>query len=447
MRLHSGFNILLIVKLLFLISCGNSVDEADENINREDYLDNTKKLSITSPSQTKETISEYSWDNVVDFYSKLYDFNLNLEHSVNTKDFSKSTTSLFSVQNKEPSQIVFNTSFSKVNSASTSDNIKTITDQDMLLWANWISFIHKYPELFHTTKSQITLDNNTYETITFNDLPANIVLLFMRMFYFSDKIFGDIQEQALWQDILSSNVSEQLVFNFILADITNTKVSYSCSSIEQEYLLKEKEHKLTREDFQKNLNEFFQKNLEEKSQQIQKNLISQAQEKIKTFKKELVANQLKACNGLIRSMTFHRSTIGGSSSTHGDGCVDIDQSFSGLLQKAQDPDFSLNAEVYNQVRNIPSEFHDNYTKDCKVVSKDSPLNVEEELSKIQYNELDEYQLYIEQNSNSGKNINPYGIPYKSSITILKDNLIPIEMSIQANYDSQYVPKLKISVSK
>ena len=93
--------------------------------------------------------------------------------------------------------------------------------------------------------------------------------------------------------------------------------------------------------------------------------------------------------------------------------------------------------------------NDLYSSEFPTSSDEIIFDIDNILQQIQNTEFTKYYSYIEKGQSSG-GVMLFNIDnsiFKTSITIIKDNLIPIEMSVEANHSNKYCPKLKLSLEK
>ncbi len=187
MKLLKQYILIFLMLVTFQFSCGSDVDEEkpvdNDLLKTQSNLINSNEKAVDN-LDTKEVGLEYSWDKITKFYSETPDLKLNIDSGLNTLNSSKNITYPFSVQDKDSSQIIFSTTFSKDESQI--PTTITAKESDVKLWTDWLSFIYSYPELFTRQKSTININNKDYETISFSDIPVSAVLLFMKVFYLAD---------------------------------------------------------------------------------------------------------------------------------------------------------------------------------------------------------------------------------------------------------------------
>ena len=460
---------------------GNSTDQIDSKklvaeknttqLEQDKNLPATTKTINSTPvvSNTFKDAVKIKDENIFDFYSQKKSFNIKIESGIVSSAPLKTSSIPFSIRASDSSGIHFNTGFYQGDQVNSSTKLLKTKDIDQ--WTSWIQFIQKYPELFTQTTSTTVINNTTYETITFYDIPITSILLFMNSFYFPDNSFSSISENQIQNSVLSGTISDKLVFEYILTDVLNRKKAYSSSSIEQKYLLRQNEHLQTCIANQKVLAGYIN-SLNEKSNNITKDKITKIQNTLNPkatqvalaireclaikedeLRKAKIVKQNNSKQGIHKIADMAAAALSSELNTNKNEHQHVDADPE-LVKKIIDPTYNLDQylpEFFNVTQEVLSEGNISFSSsDLRLEtsnpqSQDPSINVEQILSKISNDELNKYRSSIEQ-SDSVKNIDAYGLPYKTTVKILKGSLVPIEMSIKSTYSSEHSPKLKISLN-
>ncbi len=361
------FSIILIL-ISLLLSCGNGVDsKSPQEPSYPIPVQDTKSLIDIDSIPTSNDSSDLKtpdWENAKNYYSSNPEFTMDVEYSV------------FSSQGISKHQLPFKLKFSEVNvvklgtlPSPLKHDEKIISKDEYSVLIQLIQLLLDNPELFPQTLDTITINSQTYETITLSKVPAYMILILMEAFYFIDF------EQQLTSPLQhgypidkSTPLNEYVVSSQILSDAftIESAISYSTANLRV----------IKRAKFYESY----------------KNALAST----------LISNDH---NGSVdeRYRRYARST----------------------LENLRFHEINELVDTFSNHKKLPLLRALNYLVETKNESSDSP-------SKKQYSSS---VLYTMEND-----------LFDTSVTIIKDNYIPIDLSIESKLKGVYTPILKLSLA-
>lgn len=342
-----------------------------------------------------DTLVDNHWNKINSFYQAHPHITTSAETLIDTANSLYKKHYSLNLLSSNPSELKFETPSSQ--NETTSLSTKTITPKIFSSWMNFVYCLYYYNQFFPQKRSSINIGGTSYKTVTFSNIPTSFVLVFMRLFYFSDDNYQPVAkvESKLLPDFSNPTLYETL--SFILTDLYKLRSHMSSSSLEQEIIQNQRIN-----DLQARV----QKNYQDKIINIKNSHIDKIQD-ISKFVKE-------KSNGKI---IIHVPT-----------------------KEKTDHFGSLHANFPERVLLTELETH-------------TSIDVDELLGTIYNRDLSEYSQYIENFTHQTGSINPHMLIYTAenslyhtSITIIEDNLIPINMKIESLYQSKYSPILRVSLT-
>ncbi len=405
-----------IILTTFLLSCSDGVDsESPQEPPISTSTQDTKTLvdsdsSPTTPNNMDLKIPD--WNSVTTYYNEHPNFNVNAQYNITNAFGNIIQLTPFILESSDLFSIKFNTISSSEDSNNNSTE-KIIENMDYTLWVEAIKSILNNPDIFPKKEEQVTINNQTYDAITFSNVPAYIVLKAMGTFYFEK----DWIDKSIWEIVENNSIytgfnKEKLALN-IFHDILTLRNDIYSSTLQERVSQRETTEKIINGQYELCV------------------------EPVPITRYETALSNLERTSFFADNSTDDSDTSSQSSDTEDtENIEEQNPSISFYLDTASEDDLKEIRQQYitMALKNEMLKLFQNDTNKA-LLTLDDYLVISSDKNKD--TKTSTTSLYkIEK------------VMFNTSITILKDNFIPVDLSIESTNElTTYKPMLSLSIIK